>query len=36
MAEPDIIKRTTLIVRDAERAALWYEQVFGLARVMDT
>lgn len=36
MAEPDIIKRTTLIVRDAERAATWYESVFGMTRVMDT
>ncbi|OYY72763.1 VOC family protein [Sphingomonas sp. 28-63-12] len=36
MAEPDIIKRTTLIVRDAERGAVWYEQVFGMTRVMDT
>ena len=32
----DIIKRTTLIVRDAEAAASWYEQVFGMTRVMDT
>lgn len=36
MADPDIIKRTTLIVRDAERAADWYETVFGMTRVMDT
>jgi catechol 2,3-dioxygenase-like lactoylglutathione lyase family enzyme len=36
MVEQDIIKRTTLIVRDAERAAAWYEQVFGMTRVMDT
>ena len=33
---PDVIKRTTLIVRDAERAAQWYEQVFGMTRWMDT
>ncbi len=32
----DLIKRTTLIVRDADRAAAWYEQVFGMTRVMDT
>jgi catechol 2,3-dioxygenase-like lactoylglutathione lyase family enzyme len=32
----DIIKRTTLIVRDAEKAATWYETVFGMTRVMDT
>jgi catechol 2,3-dioxygenase-like lactoylglutathione lyase family enzyme len=32
----DILKRTTLIVRDAERAARWYEQVFGMKRWMDT
>ena len=32
----DIIKRTTLIVRDAERAARWYEQVFAMQRWMDT
>jgi len=36
MAEPDLIKRTTLIVRDAERAARWHEDVFGMTRVMDT
>lgn len=36
MAEPDIIKRTTLIVRDVDRAAAWYEHVFGMTRVMDT
>ncbi len=33
---PDLIKRTTLIVRDIEAAAPWYEQVFGMTRVMDT
>lgn len=32
----DVLKRTTLIVRDAERAAAWYEKVFGMTRVMDT
>ena len=30
------IKRTTLMVRDATRAAQWYEQVFGMRRWMDT
>lgn len=33
---PDIVKRTTLIVRDAEAAAAWYERVFGMTRMMDT
>ncbi len=32
----DVIKRTTLMVRDAERAAQWYETVFGMTRWMDT
>jgi catechol 2,3-dioxygenase-like lactoylglutathione lyase family enzyme len=32
---PDIIKRTTLIVRDAEASAHWYATVFGMARWMD-
>lgn len=32
----DIVKRTTLMVRDADRAARWYEQVFGMTRAMDT
>jgi catechol 2,3-dioxygenase-like lactoylglutathione lyase family enzyme len=32
----DIVKRTTLMVRDAERAARWYETVFGMTRWMDT
>jgi catechol 2,3-dioxygenase-like lactoylglutathione lyase family enzyme len=32
----DIVKRTTLMVRDAERAAQWYESVFGMTRWMDT
>ena len=31
----DIVKRTTLMVRDAERAASWYETVFGMTRWMD-
>ena len=31
----DILKRTTLIVRDAEAAAHWYATVFGMTRVMD-
>ena len=32
----DQIKRTTLIVRDADKAAAWYETVFGMTRWMDT
>jgi catechol 2,3-dioxygenase-like lactoylglutathione lyase family enzyme len=32
----DIIKRTTFMVRDAERAACWYETVLGMTRWMDT
>jgi catechol 2,3-dioxygenase-like lactoylglutathione lyase family enzyme len=32
----DIIKRTTLIVRDVERAADWYQSVFGMTRWLDT
>ena len=32
---PDIIKRTTLMVRDAEKAAQWYKQVLGMTRWMD-
>jgi len=31
----DILKRTTLMVRDAEAAAAWYEHVFGMSRWMD-
>ncbi len=31
----DIIKRTTLMVRDAETAANWYETVLGMKRWMD-
>lgn len=33
---PEQIKRTTLMVRDAEKAARWYEEVFGMTRWMDT
>lgn len=33
---PDIVKRTTMIVRDAEAAADWYGHVFGMSRAMDT
>lgn len=36
MADADIIKRTTLMVRDADTAARWYEDVFGMTRIMDT
>jgi catechol 2,3-dioxygenase-like lactoylglutathione lyase family enzyme len=32
----DIVKRTTLIVRDAERAANWYADVFRMTRWLDT
>lgn len=32
----DIVKRTTLMVRDAERAARWYGAVLGMIRWMDT
>jgi catechol 2,3-dioxygenase-like lactoylglutathione lyase family enzyme len=31
----DILKRTTLIVRDAAAAAHWYATVFGMTSVMD-
>ncbi|GLQ22089.1 VOC family protein [Algimonas porphyrae] len=31
----DTIKRTTLAVRDAEKAAQWYETVFGMTRWYD-
>ncbi len=31
----DIIKRTTLMVRDADKAADWYENVLGMKRWMD-
>lgn len=30
----DIVKRTTLMVRDADAAARWYETVFGMTRWM--
>lgn len=33
---PDIIKRTTLMVRDADKSASWLETVFGMTRWMDT
>jgi catechol 2,3-dioxygenase-like lactoylglutathione lyase family enzyme len=32
----NMIKRTTLMVRDADRAAAWYENVFGMTLWMDT
>ena len=32
----DIVKRTTLMVRDAEAAAGFLERVFGMTRAMDT
>jgi predicted enzyme related to lactoylglutathione lyase len=32
----DILRRTTIIVRDADAAARFYEQVFGWTRWMDT
>ena len=32
----DILRRTTLMVRNAEVAAHWYETVFGMTRWMDT
>ena len=31
----DITKRTTLMVRDAEKAARWYQDVLGMTRWMD-
>lgn len=31
----DIVKRTTLMVRDAEAAEQWYEDVLGMSRWMD-
>ncbi len=31
----DIIKRTTLMVRNANAAAQWYEAIFGMTRWMD-
>lgn len=33
---PNIVKRTTLMVRDAEASARWYEHVFGMRRWLDT
>jgi len=32
----DIIKRTTLMVRDGDRASQWYETVLGMTKWMDT
>ncbi len=32
----DIIKRTTLMVRDSDAASNWYETVFGMTKWMDT
>ncbi len=32
----NILKRTTLLVRDAEKAADWYSEVFGMKRWLDT
>ena len=32
----DILRRTTLIVRDAERSARFFETAFGMSRWMDT
>jgi catechol 2,3-dioxygenase-like lactoylglutathione lyase family enzyme len=32
----NILKRTTLLVRDAEAAAVWYADVFGMKRWLDT
>lgn len=32
----NLLKRTTLIVRDAETAARWYASVFGMKRWLDT
>ena len=32
----DTIRRTSLMVRDAEASARWYEAVFGMTRAMDT
>ncbi len=32
----DIIKRTTLMVRDGDAASHWYETVFGMTKWMDT
>jgi catechol 2,3-dioxygenase-like lactoylglutathione lyase family enzyme len=32
----NILKRTTLLVRDAEKSAAWYAEVFGMKRWLDT
>ncbi|GAB5489238.1 MAG: hypothetical protein Pars2KO_28080 [Parasphingorhabdus sp.] len=32
----DIIKRTTLMVRDGDQSSNWYETVFGMTKWMDT
>ena len=32
----NVVKRTTLMVRDAEASARWYEQVFAMRRWLDT
>lgn len=32
----DILRRTALMVRNAECAAHWYENVFGMTRGVDT
>lgn len=32
----DVLKRTTLIVRDAGRASSWYQEVFGMTPWLDT
>jgi len=32
----DVVKRTTVMVRNAEQAAQWYENVLGMKRWMDT
>ncbi len=32
----DIIKRTTLMVRDGDKSSIWYETVFGMTKWMDT
>ena len=36
MIPTEVIKRTTVMVRDAEKAACWYEDVLGMSRWMDT
>jgi catechol 2,3-dioxygenase-like lactoylglutathione lyase family enzyme len=32
----NILKRTTLLVRDAEKSAAWYAEIFGMKRWLDT